>query len=106
MTTYEDFEDMRDNGPVAYRAEIAIDLDHPDAGRLAEAWSATGDGEFRLALTGAIADFWEKEVRARGDDIPLSTAHGRDTGWIAVHQYVGMPYGDYFRGVEAIMAAI
>lgn len=44
------------------------------------------------------------EVRASaGDDIPLSTAHGRDSGWIAVHQYVGTPYEAYFQGVERIM---
>lgn len=44
------------------------------------------------------------EVRvSAADDIPLSTASGRDSGWIAVHQYKGMAYGDYFRGVEAIM---
>lgn len=45
------------------------------------------------------------EVRAvRGDDIPLSTAFGRDSGYIAVHCYVGTPYRAYFEGVEAIMA--
>lgn len=44
------------------------------------------------------------EVRAsKGDDIPLSTANGRDSGWIAVHQYVGVPYEAYFQGVEQIM---
>jgi FAD-linked oxidoreductase len=44
------------------------------------------------------------EVRcSAADDIPLSTAEGRDTGWVAVHQYRGEPYGDYFRGVERIM---
>jgi len=44
------------------------------------------------------------EVRvSAADDIPLSTAEGRDSGWIAVHQYKGVNYGDYFRGVEAIM---
>jgi L-gulonolactone oxidase len=44
------------------------------------------------------------EVRVvRGDDIPLSTAHGRDTGYIAVHVYKGTPYDSYFQGVEAIM---
>jgi FAD/FMN-containing dehydrogenase len=37
------------------------------------------------------------------DDIPLSTAFGRASGWIAVHQYRGVPYEDYFQGVEAIM---
>jgi FAD-linked oxidoreductase len=44
------------------------------------------------------------EVRASAaDDIPLSTAHGRRSGWIAVHQYVGAPHEAYFQGVEAIM---
>ena len=44
------------------------------------------------------------EVRtSAADDIALSTAEGRDTGWIAVHQYKNMNYGEYFRGVEAIM---
>jgi len=44
------------------------------------------------------------EVRASaGDDIPLSTANGRASGWIAVHQYIGAPYESYFQGVEQIM---
>jgi L-gulonolactone oxidase len=44
------------------------------------------------------------EVRvSAADDIPLSTAFGRPSGWIAVHQYHGMPYEEYFAGVEAIM---
>ena len=38
-----------------------------------------------------------------GDDIPLSTANGRDSGWIAIHQYIGAPYEAYFQGVEQIM---
>jgi FAD-linked oxidoreductase len=44
------------------------------------------------------------EVRfVAGDDIPLSTAHGRDTAYIAVHVARGTPYADYFVGVERIM---
>jgi FAD-linked oxidoreductase len=44
------------------------------------------------------------EVRvSAADDIPLSTASGRTSGWIAVHQYRGMPYEEYFAGVERIM---
>jgi L-gulono-1,4-lactone dehydrogenase len=44
------------------------------------------------------------EVRvSAADDIPLSTANGRDSGWIAIHQYVGAPYEAYFQGVEQIM---
>ena len=44
------------------------------------------------------------EVRVvAGDDAFLSTAHGRDTCYVAVHQYHGMEFESYFRGVEAIM---
>jgi FAD-linked oxidoreductase len=38
-----------------------------------------------------------------GDDAFLSTAHGRDTCYIAVHQFRGMEYETYFRAVERIM---
>jgi L-gulono-1,4-lactone dehydrogenase len=44
------------------------------------------------------------EVRAVApDDALLSTAQGRPTGYIAVHQYRGMEFESYFRAVEAIM---
>jgi len=38
------------------------------------------------------------------DDIPLSTAHGRESAYIAVHMYKGMEFEPYFRDVAAIMA--
>jgi L-gulono-1,4-lactone dehydrogenase len=37
------------------------------------------------------------------DDIALSTAYGRATGYIAVHVYRHTPYDQYFQGVEGIM---
>lgn len=44
------------------------------------------------------------EVRAvAADDIPLSTAYGRATGYIACHVYRGATYDQYFQGVESIM---
>jgi L-gulonolactone oxidase len=44
------------------------------------------------------------EVRVvAADDIPLSTAHGRETAYIAVHVYQGTSYDQYFQGVEHIM---
>jgi L-gulono-1,4-lactone dehydrogenase len=44
------------------------------------------------------------EVRTvAGDDAFLSTAHGRDSGFVAVHMYRGMEWEPYFRAVEAIM---
>jgi FAD/FMN-containing dehydrogenase len=45
------------------------------------------------------------EVRvAAGDDIPLSTASGRDTAYVAVHQPAGVDCEPYFRAVEAVAA--
>src|ERR1700691_4796945 len=46
------------------------------------------------------------EVRvAAADDIWLSTAYGRDTAYIAIHQYVGLPYQEYFRLFASITAS-
>ena len=68
---FRDFEDLRDNCPVSLRADIAIDLIHDNPHRLAEAWPATADGGFRLALTDAVTRFWEDEVRQRaGGKLP------------------------------------
>jgi L-gulono-1,4-lactone dehydrogenase len=47
------------------------------------------------------------EVRvAAADDIWLSTAHGRDTAYIAIHQYKGLPYQAYFDLFESIVADV
>ncbi|WNI18431.1 D-arabinono-1,4-lactone oxidase [Actinacidiphila sp. ITFR-21] len=46
------------------------------------------------------------EVRvAPADDIPLSTAFGQDSAYIAVHMYRGSRYQEYFTAVERIMTA-
>jgi L-gulono-1,4-lactone dehydrogenase len=46
------------------------------------------------------------EVRvAAADDIWLSTAYGRNTAYVAIHQYAGLPYREYFRLFESITAA-
>ncbi|WP_031468946.1 D-arabinono-1,4-lactone oxidase [Sciscionella sediminilitoris] len=47
------------------------------------------------------------EVRvAAADDIWLSTAYGRDSAYIAVHQFLGMPYREYFAAFAAIAGAV
>lgn len=47
------------------------------------------------------------EIRvAAADDIWLSTAYRRDSAYIAVHQYVGMPYRPYFDLFESIVATV
>jgi L-gulonolactone oxidase len=47
------------------------------------------------------------EVRfAAPDDIWLSHGHGRESAYVAIHQYVGAPYEPYFRAFEAICAGL
>jgi L-gulono-1,4-lactone dehydrogenase len=47
------------------------------------------------------------EVRvAAADDIWLSTAYGRDSAYVAIHQYVGLPYAEYFRLFESIATSV
>jgi L-gulono-1,4-lactone dehydrogenase len=43
------------------------------------------------------------EVRfTAADDIWLSHGHGRENGYIAIHQGIGMPYEPYFRAFDAV----
>jgi L-gulono-1,4-lactone dehydrogenase len=45
------------------------------------------------------------ELRFAGaDDALLSPAHGRDSAYVAVHAYAGMPWEEPFREVEALLA--
>jgi FAD/FMN-containing dehydrogenase len=47
------------------------------------------------------------EVRcAPADDIPLSTASGRDSAYIAVHQYRKTPYERYFGSIEKLFGEL
>jgi len=47
------------------------------------------------------------EVRvAAPDDIWLSTAYGRDTAYVAIHQYTGLPYRAYFDLFESVVAGV
>ncbi|MET0829220.1 MAG: D-arabinono-1,4-lactone oxidase, partial [Microbacterium sp.] len=64
------------------------------------------------AVRGLIADRgWRigfpVEVRfAQQDDLWLSTAHGRPTGYIAVHRYWREDPTEYFEAVEQIMLGL
>lgn len=42
---------------------------------------------------------------AAADDLWLSTAHGRRTGYVAIHRFASERLGDYFREVEPIFIA-
>jgi L-gulonolactone oxidase len=59
-----------------------------------------------LAKSGELIGF-PVEVRfAAADGCWLSTAYGRETGYIAVHQYHRRDHEAYFRAVEAIARAV
>lgn len=61
---FKDFDDLREHRAAELQADLAVDLGHPDPERLAAVWQAAGDGEFRLALTRAAADYWEAALQA------------------------------------------
>jgi L-gulono-1,4-lactone dehydrogenase len=47
------------------------------------------------------------EVRfTAADDIWLSHGYGRESAYIAIHQYVGMPYEPYFRAFEELAVSL
>ena len=65
-------------------------------------------GELRRAVP-RLADpvMFPVEVRvAAADDIWLSTAYQRETAYIAIHQYSGLPYRAYFDTFESIVADV
>jgi L-gulono-1,4-lactone dehydrogenase len=65
-------------------------------------------GELRRAVP-RLADpvMFPVEVRvAAADDIWLSTAYARDSAYIAIHQYAGLPYQGYFDAFESIVAGV
>ncbi|MGW2093834.1 D-arabinono-1,4-lactone oxidase [Promicromonospora sukumoe] len=72
----------------------------------------------RAAVVGVLnqLDAWQRatgenvpfpvEVRfAPADDVWLSTAYGRETAYVAVHQYWRLPYARYFDAAEQIFTA-
>ncbi|MBO0921757.1 FAD-binding protein [Cellulomonas sp. zg-ZUI222] len=78
--------------------EYAVPREHvPDVLRAVDRWLRTTREPVPFPL----------EVRfAAPDDLWLSTAHGRATGYVAVHQYHRMPHRRYFDAVERIMAEV
>jgi len=55
----------------------------------------------------ADAVMFPVEVRvAAADDVWLSTAYGRDSAYVAIHQYTGLPYREYFKLFESIAGSV
>ncbi|UQA92640.1 D-arabinono-1,4-lactone oxidase [Streptomyces halobius] len=67
--------------------------------------AALGELRAMVARSGLRVGFPVEVRTAPADDIPLSTASGRDTAYIAVHMYRGTPYQAYFAATERIMTA-
>jgi FAD-linked oxidoreductase len=65
-------------------------------------------GELRSAVPRLASPvMFPVEVRvAAADDIWLSTAYDRASAYIAIHQYAGLPYREYFDTFEAIVASV
>ncbi len=49
---------------------------------------------------------WIAVLAAGPDDVWLSHGYGRDSAYIAVHQFSGSPYEPYFRAFEAVCAPL
>lgn len=65
------------------------------------------DGVRAAAARHARAVPFPVEVRvAAADDVPLSTASGRDSAYLAVHVHRGQPHEAYFGAVEDVMTAL
>lgn len=87
---------------------------HPRRVRFVEQEYAIPRAAARPALEAVTDLIAERGIRvafpielrfAAPDDAFLSTAAGRDTAYVAVHQRVGLPWADYFRAVEEVMLA-
>ncbi len=78
-----------------YEMEYAVPRKHV-AEALNGVRAAIKDNDFKIGFP--------VEVRFTApDDIPLSTASGRESAYIAVHVAKGMDYQPYFRAVEDVM---
>lgn len=78
-----------------YEMESAIPVEH-----LA---TALRDLRRMIEHKGYLLNF-PVEVRfTAADDVPLSTAYGRETAYIAVHVFQGMEYEPFFRDVESVL---
>lgn len=86
------------NRAVRFREmEYAVPLDSvPDAVRAVRAL---------IARPGWRVSFPIEVRAAASDENWLSTAYGRDTGYVAVHRYFREDHGEYFGAVEEIMRA-
>ncbi|MGW9555761.1 D-arabinono-1,4-lactone oxidase [Nocardiopsis sp. NPDC055551] len=78
--------------------EYAIPAEHV-ADVLREARSIVDRGDHRVSFP--------VEVRfAPADDVWLSTAHERESAYVAVHMYQGTPYREYFADLEALFTSV
>ncbi len=78
--------------------------DGPGGGRSRKSGPQSAGGHWRGGRRAPFAVPFPIEVRTvAADDALLSTAAGRDSGYVAVHMFEGMAWEPYFRAVEGIM---
>ncbi|WP_026117709.1 D-arabinono-1,4-lactone oxidase [Nocardiopsis alkaliphila] len=78
--------------------EYAIPAEHT-VDVLREARSIVDRGDHRVSFP--------VEVRfAPADDVWLSTAYGRESAYVAVHMYQGVPHEKYFADLEAVFTSV
>lgn len=94
--SYKVFASVRDVRFV--EMEYAIPAEHT-ADVLREARSIVDRGDHRVSFP--------VEVRfAPADDAWLSTAYGRESAYVAVHMYQGVPHEKYFADLEAVFTSV
>ncbi len=99
--TARDYSDRSDRVFTSPRAVRFVECEY---GIPREALAETFAGVRELAAS--VSTPLPVELRfAAADDVWLSTAYGRASAYIAVHQYVGMQAAPWFRGVEALALA-
>jgi L-gulonolactone oxidase len=95
---------VSDRGYKVYATERKVKFTEMEYAIPREHARAAIEAVIGLVRRRALPIMFPIEVRfAAGDDAFLSTAHGRDTCYVAVHQYRGMEFDTYFRAVEEIM---
>ena len=106
MTRFLSRTETTDHSHLVYASERRV--------RFSEMEYALPREKLREVLTDVLATIEREqigvtfpiEVRFTApDDALLSTAFGRDTAYVAVHQFLGMPLEPYFPLIEALMVA-
>ena len=106
VTSAMSVSDVEDRGYKVYATTRAVRFTEMEYAIPREHAREAVERVMRLIEDRRLPILFPLEVRfAAGDDAFLSTAHRRDTCYLAVHQFARMEFETFFRAVEAIMEA-